>query len=327
MMHRKFSDNRIEELALKRLNGTITAREEKELADWLAEDDGRPLEVPVEFASSREALERRMWHRLSQQSRPAIRRIRRRQWMAAASVLLVVIAGAMSYWGVFRKSQDADPVASHIETPPAEYIKHITLPDGSQVVLHANSNLEYRVVGDRRKVILSGEAYFDIVKNDKLPFVIYTGDITTTVVGTAFNIKAYPGQPEIVVSVTRGRVKVESRKKLLAELTKDEQIRYHNPAKRAVRELVRAETIVTDWTKQDMIFEDVPFGDVAETLERRYGVDIRFTHPDVGNCPVRASFNGTEPVERVIKILCSVLGDQYTVVGKNAYLIDGESCH
>lgn len=326
-MHRKSLEKRYEELALKRLNGTITPGEAEELANWLSQDDGRPLEVPPAFARDREALEQRIWSQIQGQTRPKLRYLSRRMWMAAASVLLLAGLLMFAYWWSPQVQPEVSPKALPCaETKPAEYIKHITLPDGSNVVLHAHSSLEYYAAADQRKVVLSGEAYFDIVKNE-LPFVIHTGDVRTTVLGTALNIKAYPGQSEIVVSVTRGKVKVEADRKLLAELTTDQQIRYFAPKKQAVQEMVAAETIVTDWTKQDMIFEDMPFIKVAEMLKRRYDVDIRFTSPAVGNCPVRASFNGTEPVERVIKILCNVLGDQYTLIDKATYLISGESCH
>ncbi len=88
--------------------------------------------------------------------------------------------------------------------------KFILLEDSTRVWLNAASSLEFpdEFNSKAREVYLSGEAYFDVKHADKIPFIIHTGNVSTTVLGTAFNIKAYPGQKNIIVSVSRGKVKV-----------------------------------------------------------------------------------------------------------------------
>src|SRR5207248_3097180 len=103
---------------------------------------------------------------------------------------------------------------------PVAWTRHIVLPDSSTVVLHAGSRLLFPEAFsvNTREVTLVGEAYFDIVHREAQPFIIHTGQLKTTVLGTAFNIRAYDSSQEVMVSVTKGRVRVESGNQVLAEL-------------------------------------------------------------------------------------------------------------
>src|SRR5690606_2859673 len=85
------------------------------------------------------------------------------------------------------------------------------LPDGSTVIVGVGSKLNYPSSFDSlrtREVYLEGQAYFDIRHNPQKPFIIHTGKVATTVLGTSFNIKAWPEDQDITVTVTRGKVRV-----------------------------------------------------------------------------------------------------------------------
>lgn len=206
------------------------------------------------------------------------------------------------------------------------YARHIVLPDNSSVVLNAGSTLEFPAVfGGSREVRLKGEAYFDIRADADRPFIIYTGDVKTTVLGTAFNIKAYPLTSKITVSVSSGKVRVEDGKKVLAVLDKDQQVVYN-----VVDEVARQETVnahdITDWTMRDMVFEEVSFESVVQLLSRRYGVVIEFKNPALKNCTIKASFGGTESLQNVLKILSTISNSSY-VEENGKYVILGEGCN
>ena len=83
--------------------------------------------------------------------------------------------------------------------------KTVHLPDGSTVVLNTSSRLDDT---KPREVTLIGEGYFDIQKAPGQPFLVHTGKLTTRVLGTTFNIRAYPGDKSIQITVTKGRVQV-----------------------------------------------------------------------------------------------------------------------
>ena len=172
---------------------------------------------------------------------------------------------------------------------------------------------------------LSGEAYFDIHQDTKSSFVINTGSVKTTVLGTAFNIKAYPGSNEVIVSVTKGKVKVEDGPKMLAVLTPDQQIVYNTVASTLAQRQVNALDEIS-WTRSDMVFESMPFETIAGIISKRYHVNIQFNNEALKQCLVRASFSGTESLEEVLSVLCTVRNATYTIEDGQHVVIDGKGC-
>ncbi|MEJ7589304.1 MAG: FecR family protein [Ferruginibacter sp.] len=134
------------------------------------------------------------------------------RWSVAASILLLLSASIV-YKYVLRTQHFSKDNTSQIDSKPGSKLK-IRLPDGTLVWLNANSHLDYvasEFANENREVTLVGEAFFDVVKNEKLPFVIHTGAINITVKGTAFNVKAYPGQPTIETALIRGVIEITTR--------------------------------------------------------------------------------------------------------------------
>ena len=251
------------------------------------------------------------------------------KWVAAAIVLMLSTAG----WLWFNNTAGKAEKEIAKTTPPFEevatYIRNITLPDGSMVVLHAGSKLDY--VSDfnkskLREVTLTGEAYFDIRHDASKPFVIYTGSVKTTVLGTAFNIKAYEGSPEVIVSVTRGKVKVEDKKKVIAVLTPDQQVTYNKNVANVVQQNINAEHVVTNWTKEDMNFKALPLETIVQLLNTRYSIPISLSNHASKKCLVTASFSGTESLQDVIAAICTILGDSFEIKDNGEIIINGKEC-
>ncbi|GAB6007863.1 FecR family protein [Dysgonomonas reticulitermitis] len=241
---------------------------------------------------------------------------RKRLWFRVASVavLLIILAGL----GNYMLNRDIPPqentiVLKVMHTPmdePVSYVRNIMLPDGSQIVLQANSTVELAsgFGAERREIRLVGEAFFDIKYNTGKPFIIYSGELKTTVLGTSFNIKAWPDDDRIRVTVTRGKVRVENTKQVLANLSLNEEIEY-NKTKLAGKKLIVDEQgtkDVVDWTKQEMEFNGMSIKDIAVVLSKRYNVDIEIRGSKLTNTLIVASFRGTESLESVLDILCVI---------------------
>ncbi len=238
-----------------------------------------------------------------------------------AAVFLAVLLTAATGYLILK------PRANKTAAVNTAYTQYILLPDGSKVIVHANSKLEYpeQFSGNTSQVTLTGEAYFDIKRNADKPFVIHTGKLKTTVLGTAFNIKAYPEATDITVTVTRGKVKVEDDHKILGVLTPDKQLVYSLPQATAQKQAVIAANAVK-WTRENMSFESVSFESITEQIGKRYQANIRFANSDIKNCPVTASFSGTETLDEVISFLCLARNATYTKSEDNTILIDGKGC-
>lgn len=204
----------------------------------------------------------------------------------------------------------------------------IILSDGSRVVLNGESKLLYPETfeGKIREVTLIGEAYFDIARDTHRPFIINSGEVRTRVLGTAFNIKAIPGQQDVVVTVTRGKVQVEDQKaKVLAVLTVDEQVLYNNRTTKAVKKTIDADESIS-WIQKNMRFESAEFGNIADSLSRIYAVNISFSDAKLKKCLITASFSGVETLEEVLDVLCNTRGAHYQIKD-NKVIISGTRCN
>ncbi|WP_212005975.1 FecR family protein [Chitinophaga sp. HK235] len=245
----------------------------------------------------------------------------------AAIWATVLLLAGLSYRMLKPDVLPAGKSGSRYADRQTDFNRHITLPDGSTVILHAGSRLVFpdRFNGTLREVTLSGEAYFDIRPDSLKPFIINTGILKTTVLGTAFNISAYPGQEEITVSVTRGKVKVEEGSKVLAVLTPDQQIVYNTKNAAAIQQAVNA-MAKASWTTTDMVFENATFETIANTLSKRYEVNIQFSDDALKQCPIRVSFAGTESLEEVLDVICAVRNATYKIENGHDVLIKGKGC-
>ncbi len=140
----------------------------------------------------------------------------------------------------------------------------IFLPDGSTVFLSPGSRLNYPSTFDgmkKREVYLQGQGYFDIKHNASRPFVVHTGKVETTVLGTAFNIKAEKDDKDITVTVTRGKVRVSDHHKVLGVITPQQQIKYNTEKETATLRRVNDNSFL-DWKNQDLFIDNL-------TLKRR----------------------------------------------------------
>jgi transmembrane sensor len=229
----------------------------------------------------------------------------------AVTTLVLLIATASLLW--LTKTPPAPrPIAlvttalTKKTTEPSEY-KYLLLPDSTQVWLNASSTLEFpeHFGSDRREVTLSGEAYFDVRHSGKAPFIIHTGKISTTVLGTSFNIKAYPDRQHIIVSVRTGKVRVSYNNLALATLVKGQQVKV-NSRFNTVEEKKIAPTEVAAWQQGNMSYDDEAFEDIVADLERLYNVKIRIDNEAIRTLKVSTSFRREIGIEEALQVLCKL---------------------
>jgi len=253
----------------------------------------------------------------------------RRVVAVAASVVILFSLGLFTLKLDNRSGEQAMVVKAPSTSPDraTSYIRHFTLPDGTSVILKSGSTLHFpeEFRGRTREVILKGEAYFDVKHMNSKPFIIHTGTVKTTVLGTAFNIKAWPNQQNVVVSVTRGKVKVEDDKKILAVLTVNQSVNYDLRNTDVKQQTVNAEEVVNDWTKQDMVFDRTSFESIAQILSKRYGKDITISSLRLANEKITSSFSGTESLEDILETLCTINANtQYTINASEVRIVSNK---
>ncbi|TVT41596.1 DUF4974 domain-containing protein [Hymenobacter setariae] len=200
----------------------------------------------------------------------------------------------------------------------------ITLADHSRVTLYPGSSLQYRtgLLGARREVRLKGEAFFQVAKNPARPFLVYTEQLVTTVLGTSFRVKAYLGRPN-EVAVQEGRVSVQLRHNAdlsatpvqpAAEgvlLLPNQQVAYSALAPRSLQKKLVANPIVV--APQVFTFEKQPVIKVLQSLEKAYGVTILYDKNKLASCTITVTFYQESLYEK-LDMLSQALGASYSSV-------------
>lgn len=248
------------------------------------------------------------WKRIEEQTlllpagkRSVIARIS--SWVAAAAILIV--ASVLTIFFLSRSTEKKHIAAAenqnmnHVATRVGSKSK-LELPDGTQVWLNGDSKIAY-TNGDfgktNREIVLTGEAFFDVVRNENVPFIIHTGPVNITVKGTAFNVKAYPKDETIETALVRGLVEITTtgdpdRKIMLKPNEKIIIPVTHHVTKSPVSEKDSSQGPLYSitkmgtpgvppseiaWIDNQLVFDDEPFETIAPKMESWYHIRIHFT--------------------------------------------------
>ena len=288
-------------------------------------------EAPEDSSVDRFALEevyRRIQPRIEVQE-PPYRRNRYqkvfpfRRLLIAALVLLVVGLGVGGY--IAYTTQPVAQVAWQERVTQPGQRAAVTLTDGTRVYLNADSRLSFpeRFATDRREVTLEGEAFFEVTRQPKRPFIVTGGKLTTTVLGTSFNVKAFAHEPA-EVTVATGRVKVSASEdhptKHTVLLQPDQQAVYDGTLRKKAVDAQRWAA----WREKVIQFDEVPLAEAVMVLERWFGVSIKVEDTRALSCRI----NGQYIDESLVNILESfrhILEIEYRTEGKKI-IITGPGC-
>lgn len=250
------------------------------------------------------------------------------------AAVLALVVGMVYMVREGRQNQGVTAVVA-----PQTGVSKITLPDGSDVWLNSGSKITYANNPDNhcREVKLSGEAYFDVVKDPAHPFTVTTGKFKITVLGTAFNVRSYDKDNRSEATLVRGRIELSllnnpDRKYILhpAEkftmnnapalpvATKDSASSNVDFASVELKKIHEYEVdgLPSEvlWMKSAIDFDNTDFGDIAEMMEHRYHVDISFRNEDIRKLKFTGKFKN-ETVEEAMKELQVAVGFRYKTEG------------
>lgn len=274
-----------------------------------------------------------------------------RNWYWAAAAILV---GALTLGWYFQLGSEATSSLSYenqvksvadkyelveIENT-SETQKLVNLPDGSSVVIKQGSKLSYpkAFAQGMREVILSGEAFFEISKNPDAPFFVKTSQITTKVLGTSFNVRAYEKDKKATVSVKTGKVAVYlSSSPTTPEYAANKSLEglVLKPGERAIfekeklqqinsQEQIAATPILRPIEEQSFEFEETQLREVFKILEQVYQIDIEYDEKQMGSCPITASLTD-EPLYEKLTLICKAVRADYKLQDRKIF-IKGNGC-
>lgn len=242
-------------------------------------------------------------------------------WRIAASVTLLFGLGIGAIY--FSDSSEVPQIPYATKTTGWGEKRKLTLPDGSKVILNSGSSLSFpaQFANDSRTVKLEGEAFFDVVENAALPFIIHTNEVTTTVLGTSFNINTQDKE-HISVTVATGKVRVASDHDNEVILTPKQQATY-NPTTQTITTKEVSIKRYLDWKDGILRFDDVTIAEAALKLQQWYNVPIEVLDEDIANCRFSGKFNN-EQLHTVLRSLANLKsGLEYVYVAGEKIQLKG----
>lgn len=225
--------------------------------------------------------------------------------VAAVLIPLFLLAGGWFYYSI------SDNEMIEISAAYGEQ-KHLLLPDSSEIWLNSGSTIKYpeTFAKDKRLVTLNGEAYFSVKKETAKPFIVETSRLSVKVLGTKFNVKAYPNDENITATLTSGKVEVSVQSQSPKILKPNERLTYDKNTSSV--HISTVDTADTDsWTVGKLTFTNATAGEIFRTLERRYNI----TMDNMTNIPASkrytVKFLKDENLDEILNILKDIIGFNY----------------
>ena len=291
------------ELLHRFFDGRASVEEEKQVLDWIDRDP----------ANRRELLaERRLFDSMLMLAdpgrttrKPKVLTLPRwtREVLKYAAVILVV-AGA---GGIYvSRMYDKFLLTGNTITVPAGQHIDVQLPDGTKVCMNALSELHYPTffIGRERKVQLKGEAFFDVSHDRKHPFVVETYACDVEVLGTKFNIEAYPDSEAITTTLLEGSVEVESRlSRECIRMVPSQQLSYDIQSGEMKLSTISDSKEPVRWKDNVWVLHQTPFTQVCHRLEQMFNVKIVIMNDKFIGKKFTGEFRFGDSLESILEVI------------------------
>lgn len=258
-------------------------------------------------------------HRMGGSAKTPNRRLFILRVSAAAALVALLLAFSWSY---YAGSKGADSVQLAVSSGTER--KRVILPDGSSVCLNYHSALRYSSSSDacERRVELTGEAYFEVSKNPDRPFVVEAGAVRVTVLGTHFNVMAYPDEAHVKATLIEGSVAVSDQNDSQRIILKPNEsaIYTHSSARLRYGHEEEADSSIA-WLSGTLSFNDDSIEEVTRTLSRRFGVTISVPDEALKSYRLTARFSEEEGLAEILELLGQVGHFTYTQAREGVYTL------
>ncbi|WP_353184571.1 FecR domain-containing protein [Parapedobacter lycopersici] len=336
------STHRFNYLFQRYINETATPEEVGEFLSMVRQEEYREIvrdhmdslwESPFTFASLSAKKKATMFNDIvtaADNSRSAAP-VARRNWISVAAAILIISSFLFFYgrkYGLSGHEPMRTTTGGGVQSTDKE-LRFITLPDGSSVVLNQRSTLEisdtFRAGNVREVYLTEGEAFFEVTHNASRPFIVYTGKLRTTVLGTAFSVKTSRETGMVTVTVTKGKVKVGDGSRRFDVLDPGEQIVYQR-GRPVIKRQVDAKQ-ATAWKHNDVFLDNVTLKSVSDELQDRFGVTFIFANEAIKTCRFSATFFKSQSLEQLLAVIAEITHIQYRFLNKTTIELSGIGCH
>lgn len=301
------------DLLQRYIEGCVTQEEAEQVVDWLDEDERHVKD----FLALHKVFDISVLNQLPVTSGVeakrtiSLRRIVKEVLKAAAIILLIL--GGQSIWEK-RDKEEVAPLYQTLYVPPGQRAE-LVLPDSTKIWLNACSRLVYPVtfMKENRSVVLEGEAYFEVRRNEKVPFVVKTPKTNVKVLGTEFNVCDYPDRPDFELALLKGSVELLPANWTNAYRMKaGEQILFKEG--RYISSTIE-DTDYFKWKEGLLCFRDQPISEIIDKLSLYFDVKIHVENQKLLNEGYTGKFLVKDGIEQVLKVL--QLEHRFTYVKNN----------
>jgi len=302
--------------------GKYLEQHPEELEAWLPEQEFEAYEPEGRLHPEHSTTMLNEVHRESK-----ILRIRRYSAWAAAIALLLTAGG---YWWQQQQVKDLQPVLASrqqeisqdtVVSNTGTAIRHITLPDGSDVALEQYSSLRWTpgFTRTQRALTLVGAATFNVAQDEGRPFIVYSGNVATTVLGTAFRVSAYKGDAAVKVRLLAGKVMVKTTgaqaEKGIVYLTPGQECAFnkgessltvyrYEPIPRSVKPEPLKGNIAENG--EELLFTNVPLPEVLKKFETVYNVNISYSAQQLKKYYFTGTISRKDVVHGILKTIAEL---------------------
>jgi ferric-dicitrate binding protein FerR (iron transport regulator) len=253
-----------------------------------------------------------------------------KKWMVAASLLAgLCISVTAAYHYRYALLDRLDPIASkHLVAANGQTV-NFTLADGTKIWLNAGSKLTYPETfrGEKREISLEGEAFLDVAHDPAKAFIVHTGQVSTQVLGTSFNIKAYANERFIKVDVLSGKVGVVTpagkAKSTTTFLTPAEEVVFNKDGLSVIKNKQVDVNALSSWKDGELVFKNMALTEVLNTINRHFNVTVK-ADVNLVRCSITANFTNVS-LENIMKIISKLVKGKAVQKG-TVYQLKGRGC-
>ncbi|WP_295116989.1 FecR family protein [uncultured Chitinophaga sp.] len=310
------------------LKNTCTEEERILVDEWYDQLD---VDLPDESLLSEEdraALKAEVWNDVSsnmlRSRKPFFGRHSIWWQVGAAALIFGLVFMTINWWeDNAHRYTYMENVMQNWDTTTAKAgdILHLTMEDGTHVWLKAGSSISYPehfANNERTVTLLNGEAFLEVAKDEKRPFILTSGECVTRVLGTSFNVRNYDKRKVASVSVITGKVQVAIGSGSKEVLDAGEEIvKEHGDY--IVKEIPVA-AMRGAWKNGEMVFRQQQFKCIANELEDYYDIKVNFKDEQLATLRMTGRFSYRQSPDEILSSLCTVNGNRYTKQG-NSYTI------
>lgn len=310
----------------KYLTGLATAEETKLLDRFYDFYHRKPVNNVVVSEKIREEILQNIQNRIKPTVKDEDRRTNFVPWFrVAAAISFFLIAGYLLFDQLGSQTEIKQAVVAKIEEVYAAKGQKIDiqLSDGTRIKLNANTKISYpeNFADSIREVTVDGEAYFDVARDPKRPFIVHTSHATTQVIGTSFNI--HTTQEAFAVTLVEGKVNVSLPNGQTALLSPNEQATVSRGSDNIAMQKVSVEKYI-GWKDNALHFDHITVREAFGLIEDWYNVEIKVKDPALMNCIVISKYQN-ESLENVLNSFVFMLKMDFKVNGR-LVTVSGKGC-